>query len=69
MDERTSAQEGEASGAAGGVKPKREGEGEDQAGLEAGPPNSQVQNQEEGSTDSSEYDTTLHRLHQNVLNL
>jgi hypothetical protein len=59
MDERTSAQEGEASGAAGGIKPKGEGEGEDQAGLEAATPNSQTQNQE-GFTDSSEYNTTLH---------
>jgi hypothetical protein len=54
-DERAPAQEGESLGAAGGIQPKGGVEGEDQAG----PPNSQVQNQEEGSTDSGEYDTTL----------
>ena len=47
MNERTSTQEGEASGAAGS-----RGEGE-----QAGPPHSQTQNQGEGSTDSSEYNT------------
>src|SRR6266702_2963031 len=52
MSKRTSARDGETSGPTGGTKPEGEAEGEDQAGP---PAHSQTQNEEEGTSDSSEY--------------